>query len=379
MRIAIIGGGITGLTTALALKKFNIEASVFESFSDLRIEGAGVWMQPNALKVFDFLAIKEDIISNGTSLTKVELLNGKTLIPFQNTNSNLVENGNLPIVAMHRGRLLETLYSKLNPEKVHFNKRLESLSEHNNNISLKFEDGSEEKFDLVLGADGIHSAVRKSVFDDTSLRYSGQTCWRGIADFNMPNNFLATGNETWLNNKRFGFSNINPKQVYWFAVEKAEENQTDETHLVKENVSKKFSEFHPLINQIINATERKSIFRNDISDLKRLKTWSKGNVCLLGDAGHATTPNMGQGACQGIEDAYFIAHYIKESESAAEAFTKFEQKRRKKVDSIVNQSWQFGQMAHSTLGRNISIALMKILPASIMQKQLEKVYELEAI
>mgnify|MGYP000610337672 CR=1 FL=1 len=96
------------------------------------------------LKVFDFLAIKEDIISNGTSLTKVELLNGRTLIPFQNTNSNLVENGNLPIVAMHRGRLLETLYSKLNPEKVHFNKRLESLSENNNNISLKFEDGSEE-------------------------------------------------------------------------------------------------------------------------------------------------------------------------------------------------------------------------------------------
>ena len=132
-----------------------------------------------------------------------------------------------------------------------------------------------------------------------------------------------------------------------------------------------------MISEIIAATPPGQIIRGDINDLKPMPAWHQGNICLLGDAGHATTPNMGQGGAQAIEDAYFLAKVLAENAVGPEAFAKLHQQRRKKVNMIVSQSRLTGSMAHWKYGRGLRNSLMKILPASFMERKMMEVYELD--
>jgi 2-polyprenyl-6-methoxyphenol hydroxylase-like FAD-dependent oxidoreductase len=141
----------------------------------------------------------------------------------------------------------------------------------------------------------------------------------------------------------------------------------------------KYKNFHPLIHEIIQNTDETKMIRNDISDLERLNCWHKDSICLLGDAAHATTPNMGQGACQGIEDAYYISRALSSNDNLRAAFLQFEQERRKKVDHVVNNSWRFGQMAHRPFGRRMVKTIMKLSPTSVLQNQLKKVYSVDGL
>ena len=120
---------------------------------------------------------------------------------------------------------------------------------------------------------------------------------------------LAIATEAWGPKLRFGFVRISSKEMYWYAVQNAERDGRDSGDS-KSKLLDKFKIFHPKVCKIIDLTSVDRIIRNDIYDLKRLPSWSVNNICLLGDAAHATTPNMGQGACQGIEDAFAIGHEL---------------------------------------------------------------------
>lgn len=371
MDIAIIGGGITGLTTALVLNKLGIQTTVYEKANELKVVGAGIWLQPNAIQVLDWLGLKEKIISAGSEIDKMEITNTE-FIPFKKLSAETVQDefGNKTI-AIHRARLQEILFNELKTSiEIKFGKEYISQETINDKIKLNFKDES-VLTDIVLGADGIHSIVRKNIFNNTETRNSGQICFRGIANFELPKELKNKGKEMWGNNLRFGFSEISQNnEVYWFAV-----NGDTNRKVQKENLVDVFKKFASPITDLIANTE--NIHEDGLLDLKRLDSWYKGNTCLLGDAAHATTPNMGQGACQGIEDAYHFGHLFAKEKTPADAFERFETKRRKKVDYIVNNSWLFGKMAHHKIGRNVLKLVMKITPEKVMNDQMKKIYSLE--
>jgi 2-polyprenyl-6-methoxyphenol hydroxylase-like FAD-dependent oxidoreductase len=376
MKIGIIGGGITGLTTALAFQKCGISCTVYEQAPKLTTVGAGIWMQPNALKVLDWLEVGNAVRSEGLQLNFPDLTY-KDLRSFRQTKSDLSkdESGN-NIVAIHRARLQKVLFDALPKNTVKWGKEFKKLQVHENNVTAQFNDDS-QTFDLILGADGIHSKVRKEIFSDTKLRYSGQTSWRGISNFQIPEEYSRKGIEAWGPGVRFGFSPISKNETYWFAVSKAPEGQSDPEGNTQKLLLNIFKEFDPLILDLISTTDK--IIRTDIHDLVRLDTWHNNTVCLLGDAAHATTPNMGQGGCQGVEDAFYFATTLSACENPEDAFRKFEEKRRKKVDYVVNNSWRFGQMAHSKWGQKLAILMMKITPETTMKKQMQKLYQVDIV
>lgn len=119
------------------------------------------------------------------------------------------------------------------------------------------------------------------------------------------------------------------------------------------------------------------IIRDDLMDIHRLETWHKGRVCLLGDAAHAMTPNMGQGGCQGIEDAWCLSQIMSAIPDFWEAFTRFEKVRRRKVDSIVRNSWQFGKLVHSTMGRIFLKQLIRMVPDAVIRRRMRKLYSVK--
>ncbi len=377
MDIAIIGGGIAGLTTALALNNVGISSTVYERSDQLNEVGAGIWLQPNALKVLNHLGLKEKILENAVQLDRVDITDSQ-LNSFQKKNAIVQDDEGNKILSIHRAKLQQLLFEALPQNTVKLGYEIKSFTHTHPKIELEF-DHTSINADYVLSADGINSKIRKQLFPQSALRHSGQTCWRGIAKIRLPKELSNLGREAWGYNVRFGFSQVSEDSVYWFAVAKAKPFQKDDQSKIKGQLSEKFKKFHPIVNQIIDGTDEQKIIRGDLMDLRRLDKWHHQNIALIGDAAHATTPNMGQGAGQGIEDAYVMAKLFSQNQPSERIFENFEKLRREKVDYVVNNSWRFGKMAHSPFGRAILKTVMKITPPSVISNQLEKLYSLPEI
>jgi 2-polyprenyl-6-methoxyphenol hydroxylase-like FAD-dependent oxidoreductase len=378
MKIGIIGGGITGLTSALALHKVGISSIIYEQAEKPNEIGAGIWLQPNAIKILEWLGIKDDIKLQGVKLDKMEITNSK-LIPIVKIKIDVIQDkSGIETIAIHRGKLQNILYKAVSMSgKVRLNKSYKNHSVESGSITIQFQD-SQEKADLLLGADGIHSSVRQVLFPRSSLRNSRQVCWRGISKMELPAHLKNIGQEAWGRQIRFGFSRITDGEVYWFATAKEEHLKKADNIGRKEYLMKLFQDFATVIPELIAHTESSAIHQTILYDLKRLANWHKDSVCLLGDAAHATTPNMGQGACQGIEDAYYISRLLSHSKQPPESiFEEFQQKRRRKVDYIVNNSWRLGKMAHNAIGLYFLKLIIKIIPENVIRSQMEKLYKIE--
>ncbi|WP_103068740.1 FAD-dependent monooxygenase [Aquimarina sediminis] len=379
MLYTIIGAGIGGLTTAIAFEKYGIEYQLFEKAPALNEVGAGIWLAPNALQVLEHLDILEEIKTKGNSIDRITI--GKPdLSSLSDTLQNEVKDTfGYSTIAIHRATLQQLLIEKLPQEKIHLGKAFKESKELNSGrIEITFDDNSTFETDFVIGADGIHSKVRNQIFPESKTRYSGQTCWRGISDYKIPPDFEHRGIELWGNQIRFGISKVAKDKTYWFAVVLSNVNKKDKKELTKDTLLRKFSDFDPLIERLISGTPHERIVKNDIIDLAPLDNWYKNSICLIGDAGHATTPNMGQGGAQAIEDAYYLSNLINDK-AGENTFRLFQQKRKTKVNQIVKKSWSMGKIAHWKYGKGLRNFVLKNAPQSIMKKQMMKMYHIEKI
>ena len=181
--------------------------------------------------------------------------------------------------------------------------------------------------------------------------------------------------ELWGGRQSFGLSQISNREVYWFAVALAPANESDPVGTTKQRLIDRYKSYHPMISDIIEATPDGEIMRNDISDLKPIEKWYYKRIGLMDDAAHATTPNMGQGGGQAIEDAYYLTKAIQEY-GLDTAFEHFQNTRYKKVNKIVNQSWKIGQAAHWKYGQSMRNYMLKSMPDIMFKKQMLELYGL---
>ena len=374
---AIIGAGIGGLTTALAFQKLGIPYNIYERASELTEVGAGIWLAPNALQVMDWLGLLEEISSAGSKVDSMTLSDNKMQTISYSSQDNSIQKYGFSTVAIHRAALQKLLFDQIPSEKIHLDHSFQSYEkQQNGSLQVSFENQEPIIASSIIGADGIHSSVRKLVFSESKTRYTGQTCWRGISNFELDKNFKNAAFEMWGDQVRFGFSSVSKTKVYWFAVAKDARNGKDNIAELESKLEKTYASFHPLVQQIIDQTPIDQILRNDIIDLKPMPNWYYQNICLVGDAAHATTPNMGQGGAQAIEDAYHLAQTIESQQSVEAAFELFQKNRQAKVNTIVNRSWMVGKMAHWRYFQGLRNMLMRSLPSKTMDKQLAKVYQL---
>ncbi|MGB0931817.1 MAG: FAD-dependent monooxygenase, partial [Chitinophagales bacterium] len=185
--------------------------------------------------------------------------------------------------------------------------------------------------------------------------------------------------ETWGNQIRLGFSAIGNGQVYWFAVKTSPPNIQDDRTILKEYLTNLYKDFSHPIPAILAATPIGNIHKADMYDFKPIPKWHEGKVCLIGDAAHAMTPNMGQGGGQAVEDAYFLMKSFEANQVADfhAIFAHFQAKRFKKVKRIVNTSKQIGDMAHLKYGRSLRNFMFRLLPQSLAEKQMETIYGID--
>ncbi|MEM1217969.1 MAG: FAD-dependent monooxygenase [Bacteroidota bacterium] len=378
MSYQIAGGGIGGLCLALALQKLGMPYHVYERAPKLREVGAGIWLAPNALQVLDWLGVLAKVQEAGNVIDRITLADAK-LNPLSDIpQTPIVQQFGFSTVAIHRARLQKLLFDEIPEQHKTLGKALQRFEEREESVDLHFTDGTLAAGAYLIGADGIHSAVRQQLFPERRTRDSGQLCWRGIATLDLPDDYRPRGMELWGDQIRFGISQIADRQVYWFAVSEQSATLPQDPILRKAGLLARYESFHPLVGQILEATSPDRIMENTILDLDPKGRWYQGRICLMGDAAHATTPNMGQGGAQAIEDAYFLSQ-LQHTNPGEPGFAAFAQRRRPKVQFVVKQSWNTGKLAHWKRAQGLRNGMMRVIPERILVKQMLDLYRLEDI
>src|SRR5262245_39201847 len=343
-RAVIIGAGIGGLTAGIALKQTGWEMAVFERAPVLSEVGAGITLWTNAVKVLQKLdvwkSMEEDASVIGSS--EVRTWWGKVLMEmdFGSLNKKL----GAPTIGIHRADLQSKLADALGREHIHLGATCVGYSQDATSATAKFADGREERGDLLIGADGIKSAIRAQMLGDEPLRYAGYTAWRGVGLIDRPEVPLGVTLLAMGRGSQVGILPIGRGRTYWFATANVPAGESDPPGGHKPPLLKRFGDWWPAIPAALEATPESGIIRNDIFDRKPVRKWSDGRVTLLGDAAHPTTPNMGQGACQAIESGFVLSKCLKSIAEVPSALLAYQDARFDRTAMITNRSWSFGKI-----------------------------------
>jgi 2-polyprenyl-6-methoxyphenol hydroxylase-like FAD-dependent oxidoreductase len=377
MRAIIIGGGIGGLTAAIALRRAGIEVAVYERAAEIKEVGAALILWPNALKAFALLGLAAAVRSVSQPSGGAVLLTrrGERLlegIPRRLLESQFGE----PAVAVHRAELLALLYQAVGAGVVHLGARCVACRQDRTGVTALLADGRAVAGDLLIGADGIRSIIRDQLRGDTPLRYAGYTAWRGVVSFQLEQDHWF---EAWGPGARFGAGALPHGRVYWYATANAPEGGADTAGGRQRELLERFRGWHPPIAALLDATDASAILRNDIYDHDPLPHWSYGRAALLGDAAHPLTPNLGQGACLAIEDAVVLANCLSGSPDIPAALEAYESRRVPRARAMALASRRLGQLAQweSPTACWLRDRLLKRTPAGVRWFQLQSICTFE--
>jgi 2-polyprenyl-6-methoxyphenol hydroxylase-like FAD-dependent oxidoreductase len=271
-------------------------------------------------------------------------------------------------IAIHRADLHEVLLGAAG--EIRLGTEVISVDQAAEGVILRAADGSEERGDLLVGADGLWSRVRASMFD-RQPRYAGYTAWRGISPVSIDPGRLS---ESWGVGERFGLVDIGSR-TYWFATANTPQGETDDPSERKAELMQRFADWHAPIEAVLDATPHDAILRNDVYFLDPLPRWSQDRLVLLGDAAHATTPGIGQGAAMAIEDSLALADELAGANDLAAGLARYESIRRPRTELVLKLSRRTDRAAQLTspIGRRLRNLVIRHAPPRLQARQLEPI------
>lgn len=376
MRIAVVGGGIGGLCTAIGLGNAGATVFLFEKAEQMRARGSGLSIFGNGLQALESLGLGDAF--RKISTPNMSEFQGGLRRPNGTWISIYPNSAFSELRVVDRAHLHEMLVKAL-PDTVHVMRNSEVvLAAADGNLTWR--DGQsvecDEKFDLVIGADGLNSKIRASFVDDPGVAYSGYSTWRGITAKTVDLGLEAA--ETWGVRQRFGVAPLPDGRVYWFAVISSNPEQRYVNHY--QALNEVFGAWHKPIPQLLASTPEEDITYLPIHELAgKLSSYHAGRVVLVGDSAHAMTPNLGQGGGQSMEDAATITRLLAPMASSGHfseadlisALRKYDELRLARTQKIAQRSRLIGSLAHATGPRlrGIRDFLLKATPASSMTRQ----------
>jgi 2-polyprenyl-6-methoxyphenol hydroxylase-like FAD-dependent oxidoreductase len=342
----IIGAGIAGPVAAILLKKAGFDVAVYEAYSYSTCIGGGLQIAPNGMRVLAEAGVADELIRGGSVCEGLDFYSqaGSRL---GSVNRNMAQRFGQPSVSMRRAFLNEVVVDKAWSSCVgmHFEKRLVRIEDRPDQpLVACFADGSSAEGDILIGADGVHSAVRNLIIPDGPRPND-----LGLVSFGgfLPRSALEavgasnTMSMTFGQNGFFGYGFCGPDPeaggMCWSTqpiqgVDAATFRAMDQATL-RRRLAQFHAGWHEPIPQLIDALQQ--VGASASTDLATLPYWSRGRTVLIGDAAHATSPHAGQGASMALEDALRLAHLLASDEQTGIAFQRFEAERRPRVEKIV--------------------------------------------
>lgn len=330
----VIGAGIGGLATAVALIKSGWDVSVWERAEEPQIGGTALGMWPPAMAALDALCV-------GDRVREVAVLSrGATILRHDGSLIARVPSSQSAHL-LSRERLLSELHRELPRGTVQWGRRFTA-------------DGPLPQADLVVGADGIHSEVRLHCWGESPLRPLGTVAYRGVVD-----GPVDTVTETWGDGALFGITPSSDGQTNWFACLRRDPATSDQGDRLAA-LRTYFAEWRPQIGDVLNRAEPQEVDRRNLFDVTLHHPYVTSQVALIGDAAHAMAPNLGRGACESLIDAVTLAREVTSASSVEDGLRRYDRSRRRKTRRIVRTARMVNRLATAERGGRLRNNLMSL-------------------
>jgi 2-polyprenyl-6-methoxyphenol hydroxylase-like FAD-dependent oxidoreductase len=366
VRAVIVGAGIGGLGTAIALEQEGVEPVVIERVPELREAGFGLVLAANAVTALNSLGLRDRVAAKGTRVRRAEVRNPRgdllTLIDYEALGWETY--------GVLRSELQQVMLERVPRDRLRLGVTCLGVSEDGR---VALESTEPITSDIVVGADGIRSTVRRSLFGEEPLRYGGHRAWRAgtlFDDERTHDRFV----EVWGVGGGFGFGPAGAGRVYWYCFETVPEGAPVPDRPRDEFLRRYGGWFEP-IPTLIESTDPSAIESTFTYDRRPRRAWGRGQVTLLGDAAHPMKPNIGQGAAQALEDAVVLGSSVREHTDPEAALRAYERRRVRRANAVVRASRQAGHAAEvrSPLGARLRDALIKALPDQLALAQQRRI------
>jgi 2-polyprenyl-6-methoxyphenol hydroxylase-like FAD-dependent oxidoreductase len=325
-RILIVGGGIAGLALARALRQQGLVSEIIERAVSWPASSTGLYLPGNGVRALGALDLAQQVLARAVCMSHQRILDhaGRQLAEIE-----LGEFWNSvgPCVGIPRRDLHRILLEGAAGVPMRLGTTLTTLSQENGAVTVAFTDGSTGTYDLVIGADGIHSSIRQLVFGGIRPRHLGQVSWRFLVDHRAP---VDTWTAMLGARRAFLAMPVGPNRLYCYADLLTPAKQ-DPTNRDLVQFRALFADFAEPVTSILGELESfESIHFAPIEEIV-VDTYAHGRVVLIGDAAHAMSPNMAEGASMALEDALVLAHMLAAQGSLAGALSMFDERRRTRI------------------------------------------------
>lgn len=351
-RIVIAGAGIGGLALAGLLVRRGFDVHVFEQAQRLGEIGAGIQLSPNAVKVLRELGLESEVVACAfapESFTGWDWKSGKSLYRTPIKGEYDVRYG-APYFHIHRADIHRLLASRVPEGVVKLGAKVSGLREEGDHVIVSLDDGTQVEADVVIGADGIHSAVRRHIHGDEAPRFTGNICWRGmVATSDLPAGHVPPTASNWLGpHGHVVHYYVRGGQAVNFVAVLETDKWTAESWTAPSSIDdlkNAFAGWHPRLQALFDRAG--DVFCWGLFDRDPLPFWSQGRLTLMGDAAHPMLPFLAQGAAQAIEDAYALAAWLSaRSDDPAQALTNYEAERRERTSRVQLGARARGKTVH---------------------------------
>lgn len=345
-RVLIAGGGIGGMTAALALLRRGFDVEVYEQAGELREVGAGFHVTPNAFRVLHSIGIGDAVAANACIAAGREIRlwsTGEVWSLFQ-LGADAVEKYGFPYLTVYRPDLLAALVDAvlaIKPDAIRLHSVCQGFDQDANGVTLRHSQGVAHG-DVLIGADGVHSRVRQLLFGGGESRYSGLVAWRGLIPMErLPDRMRKPVTSTWIGPRgHFVHYPVHGgKFMNLVGNSESDRDWREESWCIRGTTEECLTDFpgwHDDLKMLISRIDQP--YKWALMSRPPMDRWSDGAVTLLGDACHPTLPFLGQGACMAIEDGYILARALEAEEDVPEALRRYENARRERTARIVNGS-----------------------------------------
>jgi 2-polyprenyl-6-methoxyphenol hydroxylase-like FAD-dependent oxidoreductase len=341
--VLIIGGGVAGLTAAIALDRYGIDSLVFEQVDDVRKSqlGAGLSLGINVARAFKHLELLEQLTEVGAPIEERQFLTDKG----KDLGTSPISPDAELVLGVLRPRFHQFLVEAVGAEKLRVGSKFVRFEQDEDGVTAHFADGGTARGEVLIGADGIKSTLRAQLLGPAEPRYSGYVTRRGVLETDHAKNGLER--IIFGSAKRFLYYPVGRWWVYWTAATNEPPGGQQSGAEIKQTVLERFAGWPEPVESLVAATEESSTFLADTFDRDPVDRWGEGRVTLLGDAAHPMTWDRGQGAGQGIEGAVLLARELAKGDDPAAALRAWEAERIPRTAKIVNDSRRVGKLGQT--------------------------------
>jgi 2-polyprenyl-6-methoxyphenol hydroxylase-like FAD-dependent oxidoreductase len=371
----IVGAGIGGLSTAVALRQVGINAEVWEQSPELRPAGTALAVMSNAIAAMGALGIDLHIGNDrGVVTERLEIMTPKGRVLVASPTAGIYQRLGAPTVCIHRAELQEALLEAAEGVPIRLGAKATGFEAADGHVRVQFSDGREARGDLLIGADGLRSTIRAQLHGPAEPRFGGFYCWLATVPFEHPRMTRGFSGQYWGVGQRFGLNDIGQGRAYWWATKTAAEGTALSKKAGPDELRKAFNGWAPETRAVMDATPEETIVGVPAQDRAFVPRWGTGPVTLLGDAAHPMLTAYSQGGSSAIEDAVVLAMALRSAPDATSGLRAYEDLRRERTRWLVESSYKLARLEQydNPALAGLRNLLLRLMPSANALKSVER-------